>query len=106
PNVSISLIFLVDALEPDLKSIGEILNNSKEYSGKEIETFGIASEIKNFSSGDIYFKLNWKNDSIEVRGSFIIPEINQNSSYEVTGILQEYKGYTYIEARKIKRFVP
>lgn len=97
-----SLIFLANLLEPDLKSISEILNNSKEYSGKEVKIIGFASEIKNFSSGDISFKLNNGTESIEIDGSFIIFSINLNSTYEITGILQEYNERKYIEARKIK----
>lgn len=97
-----SLIFLADFLEPDLKNISEILNNSKEYPGKEVKIMGIASEIKNFSSGDVSFRLNEGNESIEISGSFILFEVNSNSTYEITGILQEYLGKKYIDARKIK----
>lgn len=97
-----SLIFLADFLEPDLKNIGDILNNSKEYSGKEVRIIGLASEIKNFSSGDVSFKLNEKNRSIKVQGSFLLFDIAPNSTYEVIGILQEYNEQIYIDARKIK----
>lgn len=98
-----SLIFLADLLEPDQIGIYEILNNTQKYSGTEIKIVGIVSEIKNFSSEDIFFKLNEENQSIDVQGNFVNTKIDSNLTYEVIGVLQEYNERIYVDARKIKR---
>lgn len=96
-----SLIFLSELLEPKLIEISDLKTDYKDYSGKEINVIGVASEIKNYSHGDISFKITNKNESILIAGSFLDLALEQNKTYEITGILQEYNSILSIEATKI-----
>lgn len=96
-----SLIFLAELIEPELKEIYDLKTNYKKYEGREIRIIGVASDIRKFSHGDISLKINDKNESIDITGSFIDLNIEINKTYEIIGNLQQYDSKLFIEATKI-----